>query len=151
VLLPGNARGEEVAALLAGQLRTAWIPDAISLSASQGGAVEIAAVLPGGKLSRNFRPCGQNPVVATMRAGVAEIRPGGAQALMRDEVPVNLDRVPELTTVRQFIAADPKTADLVFADRIVAAGRGTGGADGVALVARLAEALGASLWFASRG
>ena len=145
ILLPGTPRGEEVAALLGARLRTSWIPDALTLSTTRSGAVEISAVLPGGKLSRSVRVPGDRAVVVTMRPGVAEVRTGPGEALEVEEIRVDLDRVAPLTRVEGFIAADPQSVDLAFADRIVSAGRGTGGPEGVALVAALAETLGASL------
>jgi electron transfer flavoprotein alpha subunit len=81
-----------------------------------------------------------------MRPGVAEARrvdrPGTLQVR---EIDVDLSDLPVLTAVERFLAADPRTVDLSFARRVVAAGRGTGGPDGVQLVAELADALGASL------
>lgn len=145
VLLPGTARGEEVAALLAARLGTIWIADALTLSTNRAGVLEISAVLPGGKLSRSVRVPGDGAAVVTLRPGVAEVRPGAVAAIEVDAIAVNLDGVPSLTRVEEFIAADSHTVDLTFADRIVAAGRGTGGPEGVALAARLADALGASL------
>jgi electron transfer flavoprotein alpha subunit len=81
------------------------------------------------------------------------MRPGVPEARKTDNPPplevrvidVDLSAVPELTTVERFLPADPRTVDLVFAQRIVSAGRGTGGPEGVRLVTELADALGASL------
>src|SRR5262249_25167482 len=72
ILLPGGARGEEVAALLAQRLGTAWIADALTLSVTRSDVLEITALQPGGKLSRVHRPRSERPVVITMRPGVAE-------------------------------------------------------------------------------
>src|SRR5581483_10405195 len=57
----------------------------------------------------------------------------------------DLSDVPALTAVEKFLPADPRTVDIRAARRVVAGGRGTGGPDGMALVARLADALGAAL------
>ncbi len=145
ILLPGTARGEEVAALAAHQLQTVWIPDALTLAVTRAGSLDITAVQPGGKLWRNVKPAGDRPVVVTMRAGVAEARrerPGDIEVL---EVEVDLAHIPTLTAVERFIPADPRTVDITFANRIVSAGRGAGGPEGVRLVEQFADALHASL------
>jgi electron transfer flavoprotein alpha subunit len=146
ILLPGDARGEEAAALLAEHLETDWIADAITLAVSRSNVLEITAVLPGGKLARPYRATGNRPPVVTMRRGVPEARKVDKPPPLEVQViDLDLSAVPELTTVERFLPADPRTVDLVFAQRIVSAGRGTGGPEGVRLVAELAEALGASL------
>lgn len=145
ILLPGTARGEEVAALLAERLQTTWISNALTFAVTRTGSLEITAVQPGGKLSRTVKPLADRPAVVTMRAGVAEARrdkPGEIEVL---EEEVDLSSVAKLTTVERFIPADPKTVDITFANRVVSAGRGTGGPDGVQLVANFADALRASL------
>jgi len=145
ILLPGTARGEEVAALLAEKLQTIWVPDALTLAVTRTGALEISAVLPGGKLSRTFRSGADRVAIVTMRAGVAEIRREKSEPIPVEEQAVRLDDLPELTAVGKFIPADPRTIDLTFANRVVSAGRGAGGPAGVELVSTLADALHASL------
>jgi electron transfer flavoprotein alpha subunit len=146
LLLPGDARGEEVAALLAERLETDWIADAITLAVNRANVLEITAVLPGVKLARTFRVPADRPTVVTMRPGVPEARKTDKYLPLEVRtIDVDLSAVPELTTVERSLPADPRTVDLVFAQRIVTAGRGTGGPEGVRLVAGLADALGASL------
>jgi electron transfer flavoprotein alpha subunit len=146
VLLPGGARGEEAAPLLAGTLGTDWVPDALTLAITRTGALEITATQPGGRLARVHRAADGRPVVVTMRPGVAEARrldrPG---PLTVRDIDVDLADVPTLTAVERYLPADPRTVDLVLAPRIVSAGRGVGGPEGVRLVEELADALGASL------
>jgi electron transfer flavoprotein alpha subunit len=146
VLLPAGARGEEVAALLAETLGADWIPDALTLAVTRTGVLEITATEPGGKLSRLHRSADGLCAFVTMRPGVAEARRVDRPApLSVREIEVDLSDVPALTAVERYLAADPRTVDLVFARRVVSAGRGTGGPEGVRLVEELADALGASL------
>lgn len=146
LLLPGTSRGEEVAALLAEHLETEWVHDALTLSVTRTDVLEISAVTAGGKLSRTYRPKGERPAVVTMRPGVAEAkRLDKAAPVEVREIDVDLSAVPVLTAVERFLPADPKTVDLVFSQRIVSAGRGSGGPEGLKVVAGLAEAIGASL------
>ncbi len=146
VLLPAGAHGEEVAALLAVRLETDWLADALTLAVTRTGALEITATLPGGKLSRLHRPPIGKPVIVTMRPGVAEIRKRDRyEAPDVRSVTVDLGEVPVLTVVKKHLPADPKTVDLVHAERIVSAGRGAGGPEGLRLVAALADDLGAAV------
>ncbi len=146
LMLPGTARGEESAALLAARLDTVWIPDVLTLSVTRTGTIEIAAVQPGGKLSRGFRAEADRPVVITMRPGVAEAKPTAtATDLIVQDVSVDLTACPQKTFVDRFLPADPRTVDLAVAYRIVSGGRGTGGPDGMQLVETLAHDLQASL------
>ena len=145
VLIPGHAYGEEIAARLAALWTAPWIPDALTLGATRAGILEITAALPDGKLCRTIRPTHDGVSIVTMRAGVSEIRRGSMTTVSVREFDVGLDDVPELTSVEAMVPADPAHVDLVDAERIVAAGRGAGGPEGVALVAALADALHASL------
>jgi electron transfer flavoprotein alpha subunit len=146
VQLPAGARGEEVAALLAERLDTTWVPDALTMAVTRTGALEVTAAAHGGKLSRTYRPAADRPAVVTMREGVAEARrvdrprPPEVRA-----VDVDLSDVPVLTAVEEFLPADPRTVAISHARRVVSAGRGTGGPDGLRVVAGLADALGAAL------
>jgi electron transfer flavoprotein alpha subunit len=146
VLLPAGARGEEVAALLAERLEKAWIPDALTMAVTRTGALEVTAAAHGGKLSRTHRPAADRPAVVTMREGVAEARrvdrprPPEVRA-----VDVDLADVPVVTAVEEFLPADPRTVAITLARRVVSAGRGTGGPEGVRAVAGLADALAAAL------
>jgi electron transfer flavoprotein alpha subunit len=145
VLLPGDARGEEVAALLSVRLDCPWIADVLTLAVTPRGELQISATQPGGKLARSLKTVDTRPVVATIRPGVAEARRlTPARSLTVVEFTPELDGVPERTKVERFLPADPRTVDIRSARRIVAGGRGTGGPDGMALVGQLADALHAA-------
>lgn len=145
ILLPGTACGEEVAAILSEKLEAVWIADVLTFAVTRAGVLEVTAVLPGGRLSRNHRPVAERIVVATMRAGVAEIRRENPEPIEVATAKVDLSKTPVLTEVKEFLPADPQTIDIAFAARIVAAGRGSGGPAGVQLIAKLADSLKASL------
>lgn len=150
ILLPGNSRGEEAAALLAERLQSAWIPDVLTMAVTRQGTIEVTAVEPGGRLSRTYRSTGDRPAVLTIRPGVAEARRlddnndlTSSTCPLR-EVEVDLSGIPELTSTGGHFPADAATVDITWAERIVAAGRGAGGPDGMELVANLARDLDAS-------
>lgn len=146
ILLPGTARGEEVAGLLSARLDAPWIPDALTMSVTRTGSIEVTAVERGGKLSRPYRVSDKRPIVLTMREDVAEAQPRqtGDDASVFD-VEVDLSETNRKTRVERHLPADARTVDIVYARRIVAGGRGTGGPDGMEQVASLCEALDASL------
>lgn len=146
IFLPGTPHGEEVAALLAVQLQAQWFADVLTISVTRNGVLEFTAIEPGGKLSRTHRLQSDRPAVVTIRPGVAETRrvEKPKDIVVRD-VTVDLSDVPELTAVEEFLPSDPATIDIRFARRVVAGGRGTGGPDGMKLLAELAESIGASL------
>jgi len=145
ILVPGTHRGEEAAALLAEQLETIWIPDALTFAVTRTGALEITAVESGGRLSRSVKPVSDRPAVVTMRAGVAEPRRETPGEIDVNEEELDLSNVPTVTTVERFIPADPKTVDITFANRVVSAGRGADGPDGIKLISNFADVLHASL------
>lgn len=145
VLLPGTSRGEEVAALLAEHLRTIWIPDVLTVSVTRQGVLEITGVEPGGRLSRNYRMISELPAVITIGPGVAVARRDDQSSEPElQDLDVDLADIPELSSTGNFLLADPATIDVTFAERIVAGGRGTGGNEGMRLIAELAQVIGAS-------
>jgi electron transfer flavoprotein alpha subunit len=145
ILLPGTARGEEVAALLAERLQTIWIPDVLTVSVTRQGSLEITSVEPGGRLSRSYRMITELPVVITIGPGVADPRRDDQSPEPElQNFDVDLTEIPELSLTGRYLPADPATIDVTFAERIVAGGRGTGGNEGMRLIAELAQALCAS-------
>jgi len=144
IFVPGTSRGEEVAALLSEQLEILWIADVLKISTTRTGTIEITSVLSGGKLSRTHR-ISNPPVIVSLRPGVAEpIKCATPPTLELTVTKIDLSKVPVLTKVQQFLPADPKTIDITYANKIVAAGKGTGGAKGMKLAAELANRLKAS-------
>ena len=146
LLLPGNAPGEEAASMLAEELSTTWIPDVLTLNVTRKGVLCATAVLPGGKLSREYRS-ETEPVVATMRDGVAETRP---LPTCPDEMTTTEKSLPNDilgcgTRVERDLPARPESVDIRFANKIVAVGRGAGDQQGVEMLSELARELEASL------
>lgn len=145
IFLPSTSRGEEIAALLCEALQAVWIPDTLRISTTRTGSIEITAIEPGGKLSHNVRLKEDQLAIITMREGVAEMcKVDNVITPDIREVQVDLSKAPHLTHVEKFLPADPKTVDITFANKIVAAGRGTAGPKGMELVAQLADDLEAA-------
>lgn len=147
IFLPGDALGEELAALLAGHLAATWIPDVLSLSVTRNGAIEITTVLAEGRLARSFRTEENKPTIVTLREGVAEVkkeRPAAKSFFISDFISTKKQELPTKNLLEK-IPADPKTQDITLARRIVAGGRGVQGRPGMQLMEQLGESLGASL------
>jgi len=145
ILLPADAHGEEVAALLSQALRGYWIPDVLIISVTRTGSLEVTAMVHGGKFSRSLRANAEVPFILTMKEGVAEVRKKKGPDFRIETIEIDFFSVPRLTEVKNFMAPDPKTIDITDAPRIVAGGKGTAGEAGMKLVAQLAEKLGASV------
>ncbi|HEX4109543.1 MAG TPA: mycofactocin-associated electron transfer flavoprotein alpha subunit [Solirubrobacteraceae bacterium] len=138
ILLPATPDGRDLAPGLARNLGRPLLAGALAVS-------EDAALIPrhGGLALDRLRLTG--PVVATLQPGVR-----GVSAHERSEPPafkperLKLADHPDPEPL-ELLAPDPSTVELSEARRVVAGGQGLGGPDGFADLARLAEALGASL------
>jgi electron transfer flavoprotein alpha subunit len=155
VLLPGTTLGRVVAPLLAVELDAACVTGASSVTSAGrhfvtarptlGEQYEALATLP---LER--------PLVATLRPGavgdveasaVGDVEAsavtggtaGAAPALVEPPRGLHAEVLPPL------LPPDPDTLDIADAERIVAFGRGAFSREAVALVERLAKALGATV------
>ena len=139
VVLPASPDGRDFAPRLAAELDRPLLAGAVAVSpprvllARQGGLVTDEVALLG-------------PVVATLVPGTRGVEPRLDRSRPEPEplhLPAKPDvRDPELLAV---LPPDPATMDLAEARRIVAGGAGLRGAEEFALLAKLAEALGASV------
>jgi electron transfer flavoprotein alpha subunit len=138
VVLPASPDGRDLAPRLAHHLRRPLLAGAVEVSPR-------AAVLAryDGRVAEH-RSIAQ-PVVATLLPGCrgGAPRPDGAPPPDLEEVRLELPDAPDARLVA-LVAADPSTADLSEAERILAGGAGLGGRDAFALLERVAAALGAA-------
>lgn len=136
VVLPASPDGRDLAPRLAAELARPLIAGAVAVQA--GGALVTRQQ---GRQMARFACSG--PFVATLLpwSRPAEPRPAGpspAEPSPAGPSPAE----PELVEV---LEADPASIDLSEADLVIAAGYGIGGPEIVALLARVAHSLGASL------
>ena len=136
VVLPASPDGRDLAPRLAAELARPLIAGAVAVQA--GGALVTRQQ---GRQMARFACSG--PFVATLLpwSRPAEPRPAGpspAEPTPAEPSPAG----PELVEV---LEADPASIDLSEADLVIAAGYGIGGPEIVALLARVAHSLGASL------
>jgi electron transfer flavoprotein alpha subunit len=139
VVLPASADGRDLAPRLAHRLARPLVPGAIEVTRDR-----IVAVRLDGRVMDTYRP--DRPVVATLLPGSRGIEPGPARTpaveMLTADAEATADADPEVLDV---LDPDPSTMDLSDARRVVGAGYGLGGPDGVAALATLAEALGAAV------
>ena len=141
VVLPASPDGRDLAPRLAAELARPLIAGAVAVQA--GGALVTRQQ---GRQMARFACSG--PFVATLLpwSRPAEPRPAGpspAEPTPAEPTPAGPSPAePELVEV---LEADPASIDLSEADLVIAAGYGIGGPEIVALLARVAHSLGASL------
>ena len=141
VVLPASPDGRDLAPRLAAELARPLIAGAVAVRA--GGALVTRQQ---GRQMARFACSG--PFVATLLpwSRPAEPRPAGpspAEPTPTGPTPAGPSPAePELVEV---LEADPASIDLSEADLVIAAGYGIGGPEIVALLARVAHSLGASL------
>ncbi len=141
VVLPASPDGRDLAPRLAAELARPLIAGAVAVQA--GGALVTRQQ---GRQMARFACSG--PFVATLLpwSRPAEPRPAGpspAEPTPAEPTPAGpTPAEPELVEV---LEADPASIDLSEADLVIAAGYGIGGPEIVALLARVAHSLGASL------
>ncbi len=138
VLLPASPDGRDFAPRLAAELDRPLLAGAVAVSprlllARQGGLVTDEVALLG-------------PVVATLLPGTRGVEPRPDRSRPEPE-PLELPSNPDVRDAQLLavLPPDPATMDLSEARRIVAGGAGLRGAAEFALLAKIAEALGASV------
>ncbi|WP_447002605.1 mycofactocin-associated electron transfer flavoprotein alpha subunit [Saccharothrix isguenensis] len=137
VILPGSPDGRDLAPRLAVALGRPLLPGAARVSDRGAEVVRWDA-----RVSVDLTV--EGPFVATLLPGV---RDAPAVDGTPDVVCLTTAHRTEDgrdPTVEDVLAPDPATVDLADAPRIFGAGAGVGGADAVAVMARVAEAVGAS-------
>jgi len=145
VLASGSPDGREWAARLA--IRRGWrlFSPALLTSIDRGGWLTVTALSACGRYSRKAVLGPDETAVLTLKPGVAESMPPDSDRTGTVERISSLEVGDESIRVEREIPADPGEVDIRHADRIVAGGRGLGGADGFLQLARVARALKAAV------
>jgi electron transfer flavoprotein alpha subunit len=138
VIVPGSADGRDLAPRLAHELGRPLVPAAIEVAPGR-----IVAVRLDGRVMDTYRP--DRAVVATLLPGSRGVEPGPARTPEVEMVGIDVAGPAVDAEVVEVLDPDPSTMDLVDARRVVGAGYGLGGPDGVAALATLGEALGAAV------
>jgi electron transfer flavoprotein alpha subunit len=139
----GDCRGREWAALLAVRLGWKLVSPALMVQVRDG-RLEVTGLDHSGLLARRIRLGRDDAVVLTIRPGVAEALkadPARQGELVQMEAVSRPERVTSLETM----PADPARADIRYAERLVAGGRGVGSREGFETLRRFADKIGAGV------
>jgi electron transfer flavoprotein alpha subunit len=144
VLVAGTTEGKEIAGRLAVKTGSGVLTDAVDVSAGDGGApvvthanfggaITVHAVVRTGAAIIAVRP---NAIAAEPSTGAASVEPVAFEAS---------DAAKTAKVVEHVVAEKGERPDLTEAQIVVSGGRGTGSADGFAIIEKLADALGAAV------
>lgn len=152
-LFPATVRGRFLSAWVAAQLQTGLTADCTGLSVTPDGLLLQTRPAYGGNLLADILCKHRRPQLASVRPGVFPLPDMGATLPTSNPLPFVIDlmpaSVPALLTRIGFVPGEGGPS-LANAGVIVAGGRGVGGPEGFALLARLATLLGGAV-AASRG
>jgi electron transfer flavoprotein alpha subunit len=145
VLASGSPDGREWAARLAFRRGCRLVSPALQARFDRDGRLVVTALSPCGRYSQEATLGPDESAVLTFKPGVAEAMPPDSDRTGTVERITSLEASEEPIHVEREIPADPGEVDIRYADRIVAGGRGVGGADGFQQLARVAKALKAGV------
>ena len=145
VLACGSPDGREWAARLAVRLGWRLISPALQAGFDRDGRLSVTALSACGRYSRRVAVGPDETAVLTLKPGVAEAVPPDSDRTGTVERIRSVAVGEEPIRVECEVQADPGEVDIRYADRIVAGGRGLGGADGFEQLARVARFLKAGV------
>jgi electron transfer flavoprotein alpha subunit len=145
VLASGSPDGREWAARLA--VRRGWrlFSPALQAGFDRAGRLVVTALSACGRYAREAVLESDETAVLTLKAGVAEAKPPDTDRVGTVERTASVEIGEEPIRVEREIPADPGEVDIRYAERIVAGGRGLGGAEGFEQLARVAQLLKAGV------
>jgi electron transfer flavoprotein alpha subunit len=145
VLASGSPDGREWAARLALRRGFRLVSPALQAGFDRDGRLVVTALSACGRYSRKATLGADESAVLTFKPGVAEAMAPDSDRKGTVERIDSLEVGEEPIRVEREIPAEPAEVDIRYADRIVAGGRGVGGADGFQRLARVATALKAGV------
>jgi electron transfer flavoprotein alpha subunit len=144
VLVAGTTEGKEIAGRLAVKTGSGVLTDAVNLTAGADGAPVAEQPNFGGGITVHSVVKAGTPIIAVRpNAIAAEVSPGAAAV---EAVAFTASDASKAAVVTERVIAEKgERPDLTEASIVVSGGRGTGSADGFAIIEKLADALGAAV------
>ncbi len=144
VLLPHSYRGMDLAGRLAAVLHRPFVTDAVGIRPGDGG-LEIDRQVYGGRVHcRLVLPPGEPVVLSVRPTTFPAAEPRGSPGAVEAFRPEGLPEAPAVRFL-EYVEEAAGEVDITQAEVIVAAGRGIGEEENLALVRELADALGGVL------
>ena len=143
VLVAGTTEGKEIAGRLAVKTGSGVLTDAVSVTAGDGGPVAEQPNFGGSITVRSSVRAG-TPVIAVRPNAVTPEPAAGAGAVEPVEFAAS-DAARGARVTGHVVAEKGDRPDLTEAQIVVSGGRGTGSAEGFAIIEKLADALGAAV------
>jgi len=144
VLIAGSAEGKEVAGRLAVKTGSGVLTDAVDVVAGEDGTALVSQANFGGAVNVHSKvKSGLAIITVRPNAVTPEVAAGAAEVVAVEFVASDAARVARVTS--REAAAKSARPDLQEAQIVVSGGRGTGSADGFAVIEQLADALGAAV------
>ncbi|MDQ7778779.1 MAG: electron transfer flavoprotein subunit alpha/FixB family protein [Planctomycetota bacterium] len=144
VLLPASAMGKDLAAGLAGLIKTSVAMDCVEVALADGKLV-VKRPVYAGKVTAvcTFR---RMPAIVTLRPNVfPAAQPEPARKSETESIPLMFTAADLKSAARELMAVVTKRPELTEAGVIVSGGRGMKGAENFAMLEELADALGAAV------
>ncbi|HCF50698.1 MAG TPA: electron transfer flavoprotein subunit alpha [Syntrophomonas sp.] len=142
IMFAHTFNGRDFASRLAQKLDAGLATDVIKANVGAGKGVFTRSIYAGKALAEV--EVATVPVLATIRAGVMELaESAGAGAVVKPAIAASAADVYQV--VKDFIPAVSARPDLTEADVVISGGRGCKGPDGIQLVEKLADMLGAAV------
>lgn len=138
--------GHDVASWAAAGLGTALMANCVELGLGINHELTVSRHVYGDTVAVRFAATGERPLVATVQPGLFNVKKSfpGKTARLLEQHP---DRAGDADPVQvlEFIKADPKTVDIINAERLVVGGKGMGTAGNYELISEVAELLSAAV------
>jgi len=138
--------GHDVAAWVAAELGTVLMTNCVELSLSANRELTVTRHVYGDTVAVKFAATGEQTLVASVQPGLFNVKksfPGKTARLI--ERHSDWTGAVDPVHVLEFINADPKTVDIVDAERLVVGGKGMGTAQNYELIREAAEVISAAV------